>query len=106
MSVLKDIQSAIQLRLRSQSNQTLESVRHAVKAVLYLHVHDCNVLEVTVRRDHVIIEIDQPSQWLTGRICVRRINGPYRETVKVTKVLDCQVQWVEREPHPLLRREG
>lgn len=104
---LKAIQEAIALRLRTQSNQTLETLRRAEKCVMYLHLHSCTVQQVTVRRDHAVIEIDPPKEgWLKGSITVRRVNGLLRETTKVTKVMDCQVQWTEREKHPLLQREA
>lgn len=106
MNALKSIQQAIALRLRSQSNETLVTLRQAEACVIHLHKHCCTVQAVTVRRDYAVIEIDQPSAWLQGSICIRRVNGLHRETTKVAKVMGCQVQWVEREAHVLLQREG
>jgi hypothetical protein len=106
MSVLKNIRDAIELRLRSQTAEALKGLEQAATCVNHLLEHGCTVEQITVRRDYVVIDIDQPSSWLQGSICVRRFNGPYREVVMVTKVLGCQVQWIERELHPLLRREG
>ncbi|MHB1273648.1 MAG: hypothetical protein ACYCZD_12940 [Rhodanobacter sp.] len=107
MKALKGIQDAIALRLRSQSNETLATLRRAEKCVTYLHLHQCTVQQVTVRTNYAVIEIDPPRErWLTGSICIRRVNGLTRETTKVAKVMGCQVQWVEREAHVLLQREG
>lgn len=106
MSVLNGIRNAIELRLRNQTVEALRGLEQAGHCISHLLAHGCTVEQITVRRDYVVIDIDQPSSWLQGSICVRRINGRYREVVMVTKVLGCQVQWVERELHPLLRREG
>lgn len=107
MNALKSIQQAIALRLTSQSNQTLETLRRAEKCMLFLHLHRCTVQQVTVRTDYAVIEIDPPQdKWLTGSIFIRRVNGLHRETTKVAKVMGCQVQWTVREAHELLRREG
>lgn len=103
----KGIQSAIALRLSNHSNQTLDTIRRAEKCVIYLHLHHCTVLQVTVRKDYAVIEMDPPTdKWLQGSICIRRVNGAHRETTKVAKVMGCQVQWIEREAHVLLQREG
>lgn len=107
MKSLQGIQQAIALRMSSQSNQTLDTLRRAEKCVIFLHLHRCTVQQVTVRKDHAVIEIDPPQdKWLTGSICIRRVNGLHRETTKVAKVMGCQVQWTVREAHELLRREG
>jgi hypothetical protein len=105
-SVLKDLRSAIELRLRRHSNLTLQAMDKATACITHLQLHGCIVQRVTVQRDHVTVEIDQPSSWLQGAIHITRINGRYREIVKVTAVLGCQVQWTEREAHVLLQREG
>lgn len=106
MNVLKSIQKAIALRLHQQSNETLDSLRKAEKCILFLHLHGCTVQHVSVRRDHVVLDIDQPGDWLQGTIFIRRVNGSQRELHRVARVMGCQVQWVEREAHVLLRREG
>ncbi|MEI7036473.1 hypothetical protein [Fulvimonas yonginensis] len=106
MKVLKGIQEAIELRLQRQSVAVLETARKVAKCVTYLHVHGCTVQQVVIRPDYAVIDIDQPSEWLKGSIAVRRVRGDQRELQMVTKVLDCQVQWIVREAHPLLRREG
>lgn len=106
MSVLNDIRQSIQQRLRNQSVDALRAVDKAAKVIRYLHLHDCTVQQVTIRPDHVVIDIDQPGQWLKGSIHITRVNGRYREIVKVAPVLGCQVQWIEREAHALLQREG
>lgn len=103
MTTLSDIKKAIALRLRHQSVAALAAVDKAAKAIRFLHLHGCTVQQVTVRPGHVTIEIDQPTEWLRGSIHITRVNGHYREVVRVAAVLDCQVQWVEREAHPLLR---
>lgn len=105
-SALKTLRTAIELRLRRHSNLTVIAMKKASACIAHLQLHGCVVQTVTVRRDHVSIEIDQPSAWLQGAIHITRINGRYREIVKVTAVLGCQVQWVEREAHVLLQREG
>ena len=106
MNVLKDIKAAINCRLRNQSVQTLDAVDKAAKAIRYLHLHGCTVQQVTVRPGYVVIDIDQPGEWLKGSMHISRVNGPYREIVKVAPVMSCQVQWIERIAHPLLQREG
>jgi hypothetical protein len=107
MKALKSIQAAIAMRLKSQSSEALETLRKAEKCVIYLHEHQCTVQTITVRRDYATIEIDPPAtKWLQGSICIRRINGMVREITMVAKVMGCQVQWVEREAHKLLQREG
>lgn len=105
-SVLKDLRTAIELRLRRHSNLTVIAMKKASACIAHLQLHGCVVKRVIVQRDHVSIEIDQPSAWLQGSIHISRINGRYREIVKVTAVHGCQVEWVERELHPLLQREG
>ncbi|MGS1014077.1 hypothetical protein ACVCL0_09210 [Rhodanobacter sp. UC4450_H17] len=106
MSVLNDIRESIQLRLRTQSVAAMRAVDKAAKAIRYLHLHGCTVQQVTIRPDHVVIEIDQPGEWLKGSMHITRVNGRYREVVRVAPVLGCQVQWIEREAHVLLQREG
>lgn len=106
MNVLKSVQEAIALRLQRSSAAVLQSVHRAGKCITYLHLHGATVQQVIVRPDHVVIEIDQPSDWLRGSIMLRRVNGYHREIVMVAKVLDCQVQWTVREKHRLLQREG
>lgn len=106
MNTLKAIRSAIELRLRHQSDETLQAVDKAAKCIRFLHLHGCTVQQVTVRPGYAAIDIDEPGAWLQGSICIRRVNGRYREVVMVAKVLGCQVQWVVREAHPLLQREG
>ncbi|MFC5525252.1 hypothetical protein ACFPPA_05795 [Rhodanobacter ginsengisoli] len=106
MNVLKSVQKAIALRLSKQSNETLDSLRRAEKCILFLHMHGCTVQNVSVRRDHIVIDIDQPGTWLTGSIFIRRVHGSMRELHRVARVMGCQVQWVEREAHVLLQREG
>jgi len=105
MSTLKDIQDAIRLRLHHQSVQTLDAVDKAAKVIRYLHLHGCTVQQVTVRPGYVTLEIDKPGPWLKGAMHITRVNGPYREVVRVASVMNCQVQWTEREEHPLLQRE-
>lgn len=107
MKSFKGIKSAIALRLSNHSNQTLDTVRRAEKCVMYLHLHGCTVQQVTVRKDYAVIDMDPPAdKWLRGSVCIRRVNGLHRETTMVAKVMGCQVQWVEREAHVLLQREG
>ena len=106
MNVLKGIQQAIALRLSSQSTAVLQAVRKAEKCILFLHLHGTTVQQVTVRSEHIVIDIDKPSDWLQGSVFIRRINGSQRETCMVARVQGCQVQWVEREAHKLLQREG
>lgn len=106
MNALKGLKRAIELRLRRHSNITVTAMKKASACIAHLQLHSCVVQTVTVRRDHISIEIDQPSVWLQGSVHISRINGRYREIVKVTAVHGCQVQWIEREAHPLLQREG
>ncbi|WP_424682958.1 hypothetical protein [Frateuria sp. YIM B11624] len=106
MNALKGIQEAIALRLQRSSAAVQDQLKLAGKCVTFLHVHGCTVQQVTVRPDYVVVDINQPSDWLQGSIKIRRVNGFHRETVMVAKVLDCQVQWVVREKHRLLQREG
>lgn len=103
---LKTVQTAIALRLQRRSVATLEALKQAEKCIVFLHAHQATVQQVTVRLDYAVIDIDQPGDWLKGSISVRRIRGDQRELQMVTKVLGCQVQWLVREAHPLLRREG
>lgn len=105
-SPLDDIKKSIELRLREHSIELQRTVDKAAQCIAHLMEQGCNVHQLTVRRDYAVIEIDRPSDWMKGSIQVRRINGRYREIVMVTKVRDCQVQWIEREAHPLLQREG
>jgi hypothetical protein len=105
-SALKTLRAAIELRLRRHSNLTVQSMKKASACIAHLQLHGCIVQTVIVRRDHVTVEIDQPSNWLRGSNHITRVNGRYREIVKVAAVHGCQVQWVEREAHVLLQREG
>lgn len=105
MNALKDIQDAIKLRLHNQSVQTLDAVDKAAKVIRYLHLHGCTVQQVVVRPGYVVLEIDKPGDWLKGAMHISRVNGRYREVVRVASVMSCQVQWTEREEHPLLQRE-
>lgn len=105
-NALKTLRAAIELRLRRHSNLTAIAMKKATACIAHLQLHGCIVQRVTVQRDHVTVEIDQPSSWLQGAIHITRVNGRYREIVRVTAVLGCQVQWVEREAHVLLQREG
>lgn len=106
MNPLNIVQDAIALRMQRRSVATLAAVKQAEKCIVFLHLYQCTVHQVTVRNDYAVIDIDQPGEWLQGSISVRRIRGDQRELTMVTKVLGCQVQWVVREAHPLLRREG
>lgn len=106
MTALNDIQKSIQLRLRSQSIEVLRSAEKATACIHHLMERGCTIQQLTIRPDYAVIEIDEPGEWLLGSIQVRRINGHYRELVMVTRQMECQVQWVKREAHPLLRREG
>lgn len=106
MSTLNEVKEATQRRLRAYSDETLSALKgKALDCIVELHKSAITVQQITVRRDHVTIDIDDPGQLLTGSFHVSRINGSYREIVKVTAVRGCQVQWVEREKHPLLRGE-
>lgn len=106
MSTLATIRAAITLRLKTQSDETLKTVEEAARCIRFLHGHGCTVQQVTVRPGWASVDIDAPGDWLQGSVCIRRVNGRYRELVMVTKVLGCQVQWMVREAHPLLQREG
>jgi hypothetical protein len=106
MNALKGLKRAIELRLRRHSNLTAIAIKKAAACVAHLQLHGCVVHAVIIRHEHVTVEIDQPGSWLRGSIHITRINGRYREIVKVTAVYGCQVQWVEREAHVLLQREG
>jgi hypothetical protein len=103
---LKDLQKAVELRLRRHSNITMQAMKKATRCIAHLQLHGCVVSTVTVVMDHVTVEIGKPGAWLKGAIHITRVNGRYREIVRVTAVLGCQVQWTEREAHVLLRREG
>jgi hypothetical protein len=106
MSKFSILRKAIELRLRRGSNLTVQSMKRASACIAHLQLHGCVVKQVTVRRDHVTIDIDDPSAWLQGAIHIARVRGQRREVIKVTTVLGCQVNWVEHEDHRLLRREG
>lgn len=106
MNTLEQVKKSIKLRLRDQSIELKAMVEKAANCIVYLMDHACAIEQVTVRYDYVVIDIAEPSDWLKGSIHVRRVNGGYRELVMVTTVRGCQVQWLVREPHPLLRREG
>ena len=105
-STLKDLRAAIELRLRRHSNLTVQSMKKASACIAHLQLHDCVVERVIVQQSHVTVEIDRPSSWLQGSMHISRVNGRYREVIKVASVRGCQVQWIEREAHPLLQREG
>ncbi len=106
MSTLDQIQKRVALSLREQSIELKATASDAVKCIAHLMDHGCTIQQLTVHRDYAVIDIDEPSDWLKGAIKIHRVNGRYRETVLVTKVLNCQVQWVVRERHPLLQREA
>ena len=107
MTTLSNVKEAAQLRLREHSKETLAALKgKALDCIVEMHKHGSTVQQVTVRRDHVTIEIDKPNEWLQGAIHVTRVNGRYREIVKVTSIMGCQVQWVEREEHPFLQQHG
>lgn len=106
MSTLTELKKSEQSRLREQSFETLVSLKgKALDCIVEMHKRRITVQQVTIRRDHVTIEIDKPGDLLQGSIHVTRVNGRYREVIKVTSVLGCQVQWVEQEAHPFLRGE-
>ena len=105
MSTLSIVKKASEERLRAYSDETLAALKgKALDCIAEMHKHGITVQQVTVRRDHVTIEIDRPSQWLKGSLHVTRINGRFREIVMVAAVKGCQVQWIEQDEHPLLRR--
>lgn len=106
MNALKGLKRAVALRLRRHSNLTAIAIKKASACVAHLQLHGCVVQSVTIRHDHVTVEIDQPGNWLRGSIHIARVNGRYREIVKVTAVHGCQVQWMEREAPAILQREG
>ena len=104
MNTLNDVKAAALARLRAHSEATLDAIKgKALDCIVEMHKHGITVQTVTVRNDHVTIEVDGPSQWLKGSIHITRVNGRYREIVMVTSVLGCQVQWVEQEEHPFLQ---
>ncbi len=104
---LKTIQTAVDLRLRQHSDRILAAVKRAAVCIEHLHAHGSTVQEVEIRGDHVVIHIDRPSSaFLTGSIHISRMNRDHRETVRVSSVLCCQVQWRERLDPPLLRQEA
>lgn len=102
----KKLRRAIELWLKRHSNLTVQSMKKASACIAFLQLHGCIVQQVTVRKDHVIIDIDQPGQWLKGSIHITRVHGSVRQVVKTTSVRGCQVNWIELEQHQLLRREG
>ncbi|MGO4699836.1 hypothetical protein [Dyella sp. 2RAB6] len=106
MNTLEEVKKNIDMRLRAQSVELQETVQKAAQCIVHLMEQGCTIQQLTVRPDYAVIDIDQPGEWLKGSILLSRINGRYRELVRVTKVRGCQVQWIEREAHPLLQREG
>jgi hypothetical protein len=106
MNTLEEVKKGIERRLRAQSIELQATVEKAARCIVHLMEQGCTIQQLTVRSDYAVIDIDQPGEWLKGSIFLSRINGRYRELVKVTKVRGCQVQWVEREAHPLLQKEG
>lgn len=106
MSVLNAVKTAIDLRLRRHSDDTLTQLRLAEACIVHLHRQGSTVQQVTVRRDHVVIDIDQPGAWITGSVYIRRVHGSVRALHKVGRVMGCQVQWVESEPNPMLQQAG
>ena len=109
-NTLKTLRAAIELRLRRHSNLTFIAMRRASTCIADLQLHGCIVQRVVVERDHVTVRIDKPSTWLHGAVRISRIssiNGRYRETIKVTAVHGCQVEWLERSALSLFhQREG
>ena len=106
MSKLSHLRKAIELRLRRGSNLTVQSMKKASSCIAYLQQHGCIVHQVTVRKDHVTVDIDQPGPWLKGSIHITRVHGSVRQVVKTTSVRGCQVNWIEAEANRLLQREG
>ena len=107
MNALKDVASRIALRLHSQSDAVLGQVKNASRCVQHLHAHGCAVQQVLVRPGYVVIEIDKPSDWLSGAVKTSTPSAhDEREVVYVARVLGCTVQWTERVAAARLRREG
>lgn len=102
----KKLRRAIELWLKRHSNLTVQSMKKAGGCIAFLQLHGCIVQQVTVRKDHVTIDIDQPGPWLKGSIHITRVHGSVRQVVKTTSVRGCQVNWIEVEANRLLQREG
>ena len=104
MSTLSNLKKLSSLRHQIHSEETLAALKgKALDCMVEMHKHGVTVRKITIMREHVTIDIDQPDQWLRGSIHITRVNGGRREIVMVTSVLGCQVQWVKEEEHPFLQ---
>ncbi len=104
MNTLKEVALQMVLRMRSRSDEVMRQLHEAMACAFHLHDRGCIVLQITVRHDYAVIEIDKPAE-LQGALKVTRINGRYREVVRVTRLMGCQVEWTERGLLTPLQRE-